>query len=89
MVTATVAAAGAVGIVRMDEDTRKLVTGSQHLKFNEGETRVVCSLTSQDIVPSYMEILKHLGSKRVQAILAEGATLRPEVMRANNESIKV
>lgn len=56
----------------IDERTRRLVDSKGHLKFTEDEARVVCTLTGHEVVPDYMEILKYLGSKRMQRILADG-----------------
>lgn len=59
-------------VSEVDEGTRNLVAESEILEFTEGEKRVVCSLTGQEIVPEYFEILKYLGSKKVQQLLKEG-----------------
>lgn len=53
-------------------DTRNLVAGSDVLEFTEDEKRVLCTVTGQEIVPDCFEILKYLGSKRVQRLLKEG-----------------
>ena len=53
-------------------DTRNLVEGSDILEFTEGEKRVLCTVTGQEIIPDCFEILKYLGSKRVQRLLKEG-----------------
>lgn len=59
-------------VLEVDEETRKLVVGSDILEFTDGEKRVLCSLTGQEIVPEYFEILKYLSSKRVLRLLKEG-----------------
>lgn len=67
----------------VDEDTRNLVEASEYLKFttaaNSNKMRVVCTLTGQEIIPDYMQILKYVGSRRVQRLLADGGPFNLEV----------
>lgn len=67
-----VVATGKTHRAMIDDDTRRVVDGSQHLRFSKGGTRVLCTLTGQEIMPDYMEILNYLGSARVQQLSVEG-----------------
>ncbi len=61
-----------VGLV-VDEETRELVEGSKYLQFADDERRVLCTLTGKKIAPVYDGILLHLGSRKVQQLMVEGA----------------